>query len=160
MKIKLMLLTIFLMSFAGMTCAQTKIAPKITAIRARLFHDALGTFSEDILETEDNFLFNTIIGEGAADGKASTSTLVTVEVSGQNFPVGTLKVQITATGDKNRVIQKRLISAELYDNRTKFFAPLWLYDTGCEQINITAKLLGKGASAATVKKKIPFRCGE
>src|SRR5215471_19972445 len=28
--------------------AQTKVAPKITAIRAQLFYDATGTFSDDI----------------------------------------------------------------------------------------------------------------
>ena len=160
MKIKIILLTILLLSFNAVNFAQEKIAPKITAIRAQLFQNASGTFSEDILTTADNYLYNTIIGEGAANGKASTSTLVTVEVSGKNVPVGTLKVQITATGDKNRLIQKKLIDADIYDDKTKFYAPLWLYDTGCEQINITAVLIGKGASKVIVKKKIPFRCGE
>lgn len=150
----------FFLSFAGITCAQTKFAPKIRAIRAQLFHDTSGTFSEDILATEDNFLFNTIIGDAAADGEPSTSTFVTVEVSGKSFSVGTLKVQITSLGDKNRLIQKKLINAELYDDKTRFFAPLWLYDTGCEQITVTAKLIDKEASTAIVKKKIPFRCGE
>src|ERR1043165_7972125 len=79
--------------------AQTKVAPKITAIRAQLYYDAKGTFSDDLLTQKDLALWNTIIGEGSA-GTASTSTFVTVDIGGRNLPVGTTKVQITATGNK------------------------------------------------------------
>lgn len=113
--------------------AQAKVAPKITAIRAQLFYDASGTLSDDILSRKDLALWNTIIGEGSA-GAASTSTFVTVEISGRNLPVGSTKVEVTARGDKNRLIQTRVIDVDIYDDRTKFFAPFWLYDTGCEPI--------------------------
>ncbi len=158
MKIKL-LLTVLLFLSGVNSFAQTKIAPKITAIRAQLFYDSEGTFSKDILSAKNFALWNTIIGEGSAEA-ASTSTFVTVEISGRNLPVGAAKVQITATGNKNRLIQKKLIDVDIYDERTKFFAPFWLYDTGCEKIKITAQLLGKGVSVAPVTKTIPFACGE
>ena len=138
---------------------QTKVAPKIVAIRAQLFHDATGTFSQDILSQKDLALWNTIIGEGSA-GAASTSTFVTVEISGRNLAVGATKVEITATGNKSRLIQKRLIAVDIYDERTKFVAPFWLYDTGCEPIKITARLIGAGAPRTAVTKTIPFACGE
>jgi hypothetical protein len=138
---------------------QTIIAPKITAVRAQLFYDASGTFSGDILSQRDLALFNTIIGEGSA-GQASTSTFVTVEISGRNLPVGVTKVEITATGNKARLIQRKLIGVDIYDQRTKFFAPFWLYETGCEEIKISARLIGKGAPATVVTKRIPFVCGE
>lgn len=138
---------------------QTKVAPKIVAIRAQLFHDATGTFSQDILSQKDLALWNTIIGEGSA-GAASTSTFVTVEISGRNLAVGATKVEITATGNKIRLIQKRLIAVDIYDERTKFVAPFWLYDTGCEPIKITARLIGAGAPRTAVTKTIPFACGE
>ena len=161
MKIKIILLTIFLLSFTAAAFAQEKIAPKITAIRAQLFQDASGTFSEDILATTDNYLYNTIIGEGAANGKASTSTLVTVEVSGKNFPVGTLKVQITATGDKNRLIQKKLIAADIYDDKIEVLRSALALRYGLRANQHHRRMLiGKGASKTVVKKKIPFRCGE
>jgi hypothetical protein len=36
-----------------------------------------------------------------------------------------------------------------------------LNDTGCEELEISARLIGKGvANTATVKKTIPFKCGE
>lgn len=139
--------------------AQTKVAPKITAIRAQLFYDGTGTFSEDILAQKNLALWNTVIGEGSA-GAPSTSTLVTVEISGRNLPVGGTKVEITATGNKNRLIQKRLVAVDIYDERTKFYAPLWLNDTGCEPIKIAARLVGTGAPTGIVTKTIPFACGE
>ncbi len=144
---------------ASLGFSQTKVAPKIVAIRAQLFHEATGTFSQDILSQKDLALWNTIIGEGSA-GAASTSTFVTVEISGRNLAVGATKVEITATGNKSRLIQKRLIAVDIYDERTKFVAPFWLYDTGCEPIKITARLIGTGAPRTAVTKTIPFACGE
>jgi hypothetical protein len=139
--------------------AQATVAPKITAIRAQLFYDASGTFSPDVLSQKDVALWNTIIGEGSSGG-ASTSTFVTVEVGGRNLTVGATKVEITATGNKSRLIQKRVIDVDIYDERTKFFAPFWLYDTGCEPIKISARLIGVGAPRTVVTRTIPFACGE
>lgn len=159
-KIKFLFIALLVCSFSALNLqAQTKVAPKISAIRAQLFYDASGTFSKDILADKNLSLWNTIIGEGSA-GEPSTSTFVTVEISGRNIPLGTLKIEITATGNKNRIIQKKLISVDLYDERPKFFAPFWLYDTGCEEIKISARLIGKGAPATPITKKIPFACGE
>lgn len=139
--------------------AQTKVAPKITAIRAQLFYDATGTFSQDILAQKDLALWNTVIGEGSA-GAASTSTFVTVEISGRNLPVGATKVEITATGNKSRLIQRKVIGVDIYDERTKFVAPLWLHDTGCEPNKITARLIGASGAGSVMTKTIPFACGE
>lgn len=158
---KLIFLAFFLILFSNSSIfgQGAKTPPRISAIRAQLFYDSTGKFSPDVLTAKDFALFNTIIGEGSAEA-ASTSTFVTVEISGRNLPVGITKVEITATGDKNRVIQKRLIPVDIYDERTKFFAPLWLYDTGCEKIKISARLIGKGAPATVVTKTIGFVCGE
>ena len=157
--VRVALLTL-LGSFAAIhLSAQTKVAPKIAGIKAQLYYDAKGTFSDDLLTQKDLALWNTIIGEGSA-GAASTSTFVSVEISGRNLPVGATKVQITATGNKGRLIQRKVMAVDIYDERTKFFAPFWLYDTGCEAITISARLIGVGAPATVVTKKIPFACGE
>lgn len=159
MKIKLLLLTAMIVSlFAINGFAQTE-KPKISAIRAQLFYEASGTFSDDLFSQKDLSLWNTIIGEGSSGG-ASSSTLVTVAVSGENVPVGSTKVEITATNSKNKLIVKKLVHVALYDEKTTFYAPIWLYDTGCEPIKISARLIGKGANATVVKKTIPFACGE
>lgn len=162
MKIKLFVTVVLFFFCAAGLHAQKKAAPKISAIRAQLFYDASGTFSKDILSVKDFALWNTIIGEGDAE-EPSTSTLVTVEISGRDVPLDTLKIEITATGRNSRLIQKRLFDVDLYDAREKFYAPLLLNNTGCEEIKISARLVGKSASAASaapVVKKIPFACGE
>src|SRR5262249_20901178 len=53
---------------------------KITAIRAKLFHQDKGTFSPDVLSTRDFILWNTPIGEGSAEGP-SDEVLVIVEIA-------------------------------------------------------------------------------
>ena len=134
-------------------------APKITAIHAQLYYDVSGKFSDDILARKELALWNTIIGEGDSGG-ASNFTLVTVEVHGKDVPVDAVKVHVVARGNKRKILAERTIHVALYDEKTTFFAPLWLYDSGCEAVEITARLVGKGAPTTVVKKTIPFACGE
>jgi hypothetical protein len=134
-------------------------APKIAAIRAQLYFEGSGKFSDDILVSGENTLWNTIIGEGGA-GAPSNFTLVTVEVAGKDVPIGVVKVQITARGYKRKIVGQRTMEVSIYDEATKFHAPLFLYDTGCDEIEVSARLIGKGVTSTTVKKVIPFKCGE
>lgn len=134
-------------------------APKITAIRAQLYFEGSGKFSDDVLASGENTLWNTIIGEGGA-GAPSNFTLVTVEITGKDVPIGKVHVQITARGYKRKILGQRTSEVSIYDAKTKFVAPLFLYDTGCDEIEVSAKLIGKGVDKTTVKKIIPFKCGE
>ena len=144
---------------AGISTALAAEAPKIAAIHAQLYYEGSGKFSDDVLASGENTLWNTIIGEGGA-GAPSNFTLVTVEVTGKDLEIGAVKVQITARGHKRKIVGQRTIHVSIYDDKTKFFAPLWLYDTGCDEIEVSAKLIGKGVASTTVKKVIPFKCGE
>ena len=132
-------------------------APKITAIRAQLFYDTTGKLSPDILSAKDFALWNTIIGEGSAEAP-STSTFVTVEISGIDN-AGTTKLELAATGSKGKILLKKTVSLDLLE-RTKFYVPFWLYDTGCEKIRLSARLIIKNAAGSPVVKVIPFDCGE
>lgn len=134
-------------------------APKIAAIHAQLYYDVSGKFSDDILARKELSLWNTIIGEGDSGG-ASNFTLVTVEVQGKDVPVGAVKVHVIARGNKRKILAERTIHVALYDEKTTFYAPLWLYDSGCEAVEVSARLVGKGAPTTVVKKTIPFACGE
>lgn len=134
-------------------------APKITAIRAQLYFEGSGKLSDDVLASGENTLWNTIIGEGGA-GAPSNFTLVTVEVTGKDVPQGAVKVQITARGYKRKIVGQRTMEVSIYDEATKFLAPLFLYDTGCDEIEVTARLIGKGVAKTVLKKVIPFKCGE
>ena len=139
---------------AAAFAAEQPVAPKIVAIHAQLFHENSGKFSDDLLRDDAPGLWNTIIGENA-----SNFTLVTVEVEGKDVPQG-VRVEVVARGDKRKVRGKAVREVSIYDAKTRFFAPLWLSDTGCEELEISARLIGKGVATTVVKKTVPFKCGE
>ncbi|MDQ2746526.1 MAG: hypothetical protein M3T96_04615 [Acidobacteriota bacterium] len=150
---------LFLVFGAADAAAQTKGLVKISAVRAQLFYEDKGTFSKDIFSDKNFDLWNTGAGEGSAEGP-SKATLVTVEVSGGNASPDNLKLEIAATGKANRVIQKKVFDVFIYQEVFKFYAAVWVADTPCEPVKITAKLVGKGAAVAPVVKTIAFACGE
>ena len=132
--------------------------PLITAVSAQLYYEETGAFSRNVLQGTFP-LWNTIIGEGDAE-HASHATLVTVEVRGRNVPLGAVRIAITATDSNGRLLGRRETEVDLYGDKTRFYAPLFLNDTGCDEVTISAWLVGKGVSTARTTRKIPFRCGE
>lgn len=144
---------------AATATAQIKGAARVSAIRAQLFYENTGKFSQDILSAKDFSLWNTGAGEGSAEGP-SNATLITIEVSGNDDSPDNLKLEVTATGRKNRVIQKKIFDVFVYKQIYKFYGSLWVADAPCEPVKITARLLGKGAVNTPVIKTIPFACGE
>lgn len=154
-----LLLALSIIAAASPVNAANDTPPNITAIRAQLYYEGAGKFSDDVLVQKDLSLWNTIIGEGSADG-ASNYTLVTVEIRGKDVPVGAMKIQVEARDSKHKIIARQTSVVSLYDDKTHFYAPLFLYDTGCDEIEVSAYLLGKGIKKRVVKAKIPFACGE
>jgi hypothetical protein len=133
---------------------------KITAIKAMLFYDGKGTFSRDVLAKPDFTFWNTIIGEGDAEGP-STSTLVLVEVTGKpspDEPSPSRKVEITAVASR-KFLLKRTTDIGLFGDGGKFYAAFWLYDTGCKPVKISARIIAQ-AQPSSMSKTIPFACGE
>jgi hypothetical protein len=132
---------------------------KITVIKAMLFLEGTGTFSEDILTQPNLALWNTIIGEGSA-GSPSNSTLVMVEVSGQydpNAAAPNRKVEFTATA-ANKILLKKLADIRIGKDG-RYYAAFWLYDTGCDPVKLSARIVGQSQPSA-MSKTIPFKCGE
>ena len=153
--------TFVLLLFTSSTFSQT--APyKITTVKALLFYEGTGTFSRDVLAKPDFAFWNTIIGEGDAEGP-SNSTLVLVEVTGSassNGPSPSRKVAFTAIA-AGKVLLKRTadIHLDLSRDSGKFYAAFWLYDTGCNPVKVTATIAGQ-ARPSSMTKTIPFACGE
>ena len=132
---------------------------KVTGIKAMLFYDGKGTFSRDVLAKPDFSFWNTVIGEGDAEGP-SNSTLVLVEISGnpsRDEASPPRKIEFTATAS-GKVVLKRTSDIGLFANG-KFYAGFWLYDTGCQPIRISARIIGQ-TQPSSMSKTIPFKCGE
>ena len=133
---------------------------KITAIQAKLFYSDKGTFSRNVLAKPDFGFWNTIIGEGDAEGP-SDSTLVIVEVSGKTSEGDvppTRKIELTAMAT-GKVLLKRAIEVGIFSHDHKFYAAFWLYGTGCEPVKLTARIVGQ-TQPSSMSKTIPFACGE
>jgi hypothetical protein len=132
---------------------------KIMGIKAMLFYDGKGTFSRDVLAKPDFSFWNTVIGGGDAEGP-SNSTLVLVEISGnpsRDEASPPRKIEFTATA-AGKVVLKRTSDIGLFKDG-KFYSGFWLYDTGCQPIKISARILGQ-MQPSSMSKTIPFKCGE
>jgi hypothetical protein len=150
-------------SISNVTAASRRsVTPpyKITSIKAMLFYEQKGTFSRDMLAKPEMTLWNTIIGEGEA-GSPSSSTMVVVEVTGRakgDAPTPSRKVELTATAS-GKVLLKRALDIGLLEETGKFYGAFWLYDTGCDSIKLSARIVGQTQPSA-MTKLIPFQCGE
>ena len=156
--ILLVLIFVFTASALGPVLATPPY--KITSIQAKLFYHDKGTFSRNVLAKPDFGFWNTIIGEGDAEGP-SEATLVLVEVLGKSAEseaAPSRKVELTAVAG-GKVLVKRAIQVGLFSDDHKFYAAFWLYDTGCEPVKLTARIVGQ-SQPSSMSKTIPFECGE
>lgn len=150
---------------AGLVFSQTllsagQVAPrfpsKIKAVTAKLYYLKSGTFSDDILDKPDLALWNTIIGEGDSGG-ASEATLVEVEVDGDGAGNVIHHERLTITvQEKGKPPIVRHTRPLLFEENGKHFEAVWLYDSGCLPVTISAQL----DQQPPLKKKIDFECGE
>lgn len=129
----------------------------IAGIKAQLFYEETGEFSQDITDGKVT-LWNTIIGEGGAGGPSS-QTLVTVEVRRNGVDASDVKLDLRAAYGR-KTLARQIYAVALYDEKTVFYAPLLLQNTGCREITLTARLTGKNADPAVKTAVIPFDCGE
>jgi hypothetical protein len=164
---KLILVSILLFLLTINASAQKPYSFKISQIQAKLFYDYSAAFSQQDVINDKNFaLFNTIIGEGSAEGMSET-TLVLVEITyggldDRNGP----QLVFEAKGYKGKILQSKSIFVPFIDKAAglKKYVPFILYETGCAEITVTAKLYKdnkpKSPILSQMTKKIPFVCGE
>lgn len=151
--LKMLKISIFisvLLCFLG-TLALAQKAPdyKISNIKIIPFDSTTGEFEKEIMPTDDRSFFNEL----------DISLLATIEISGKGGSYdGARKVQITVTEGKKVKMTKTSWVGILSQNG-KFYIPVWLYPAMCDEVKITAKLIGQ-KTASTITRKIPFLCGE
>lgn len=141
---------------------------KVSAIKAKLFYnenkdgdeskDVSGGFSENIIDNSEIVLWNTLIGEGSAEGY-SNQTIVIVEIASKGQSNKNQLVKFTATVGK-KVILQQLRTFSVISDSTKFNLLFLLNNTGCEEIAVTAEIIKNNKPVSILKKKINFKCGE
>ncbi len=161
---KLIILFLTTSAISLSVAAQTKTSHKIGDVKAFLMYEENGELSKNILGG-DFALWNVIIGEGDAEGHSS-STLVQVVVSTDGKEIKTNPViQFSAVSkDGKKVNYKKTFEYQFPgEGASKTFVPFLLHDTGCQVVTMTMKLVEKNKPTVvyqTVKKEIPFNCGE
>jgi hypothetical protein len=150
--------------------ANTQTNPhKIVSMKAQLFYEDKGTFSQEDAAEDDHGppysppkFWNTPMHYE----NRSTSVLVVVEVSGEGNSERRLEFTaryIPFTRASKEVVVRRVvpvnISIKAGAKPDHHFAGFWLYETGCNPVKLSARILGQ-PQTATVRKVIKFDCGE
>ncbi|WP_295671961.1 hypothetical protein [uncultured Mucilaginibacter sp.] len=143
---------------------------KISGIEARLFYNqksdqdnspvdkVSGTFSKQDITTGKVALWNTIIGEGGAEGP-SNQTIVIVGVKSGKYSNKRQTLRFTASVEK-KIIHRELQTFSVIGDNENYKLLFLLNDTGCSNVIINAELLIKGKVVSTLSKSIHFECGE
>jgi hypothetical protein len=137
-------------------------APTISGIRAHLFRNKTGQWSDDILGPQQGGLWNTIAGPNAAN-----ATLVVVEVSGQ--PGGTYtgyfgpetkyRVRLVAREGARRLLLDKAQTIPVLNDQGKVTLAFLLHQSGCRPVRVTASIVGARPSKP-VERSLNFACGE
>lgn len=122
---------------------------KLSAINITPFDEASGKFQEVLSPDGGRSFFNDL----------SISLFVTVEISGEagSFETGR-KVAITVTEGKKPKFSKTE-QVGLIGDGGKYYIPVWLYSSMCDEVTITAKLIGQ-KKISSITRKVLFECGE
>ena len=87
------------------------------------------------------------------------SLFLAVEISGKEGDYDeNRKVQITVTAVKKVKLRKTEVIGIL-NEKGKFYIPIRLYPAMCDEVKITAKIIGQ-KTTSTITRKLPFMCGE
>jgi hypothetical protein len=108
-----------------------------------------------------SILWNTPM-EGASREGASTSVLVTIEVSGEYAAAPPRRIEFTARyrpidGRRERLVKK---FAPIWIRESgKYVAGFWLDEAGCNRVNLSAAQVGL-KKTSLMRRVIRFGCGE
>lgn len=130
---------------------------RIAAVRAYLFYQETGTFGDVDLFGDFVALWNSPIGEGAAESP-SGATLVLVDLLG-DFG-GDARLEATFTSDGSRPRRESVELSSFFSETTKRTVPFVVYGTGCDPLTMLMRLVGEEGDEETTVRELQFRCGE
>jgi len=134
--------------------AQT-VAVLLDRLQVRLWYQETGRLSEDIAPPKSISLWNTIIGEGAAE-EIADDALFTVRVRTLGEQNVSLPLVLTATTDVGKILAQRTFSHILTSEAGAAVLPLWVVDVGCAGTIVFAARIGAERGSFSIN----FPCGE
>lgn len=131
----------------------------IAAIRAFMFLEESGTIDPRDMTDGKVTLWNTIIGEGDAKGPSST-TVIQVELAGPTFANTSGSLELVVTADGKKLLKQKVGVDTLFSEGAKLVVPFLVYNTGCDELAITATYTTPGKKKVKKTATVPFSCGE
>jgi hypothetical protein len=149
------LLTASLFQIATIASAQDQVGGYLANPAVRLWYEETGRLSNNILETDEFYLWNTIIGEGSAEEQAN-DTLFTIDLRSDGEQFIDQGLTLTAINSEGAVIAQRTYDSVLTGTNGKMTAALWVQNVGCAGTVIFKATFGQATRTAS----LDFDCGE
>lgn len=132
---------------------------RLAAIHAHLFYEPLNKVDGRDLFAGKVGLWNTIIGEGDAEAPSST-TVITVDVSGPSFTTGTKGVLSLVAKNEKRLLRRETVKLDtFFSEGSQLSIPFVVIGTGCGTLKIDVELTAKGKKSQ-LSKTLEYPCGE
>ena len=138
----------------------------IASMQAKLFYQDKGTFSEDVSVPNSGppYVPPSHWNTPMQYENRSTSVFVSVEVTGNAGDEKQLEFTaryIPWQRETRPIVITKRLSAHLpvkVGESDSYHAGFWLYDTGCNPVFLTARIVG--SKSPVIKRVIKFGCGE
>ena len=144
------------------TASRGSDVPSIGGMRAHLYQNKKGQWSEDVLAPNYGGSWNSVAGENA-----SNATLVVVEVSGP--PGGTFtgffgpetryRVRLVAREGTKKLLLDQTQTIPVLNDRGRVSLAFLVHQTGCTPVRLTASIVGARPSDP-LQRTLNFACGE
>lgn len=149
--------------FASVSAQQNK-KPEVR-MQAKLFYQDKGTFSEDVSVPNDGppYVPPSHWNTPTQYEKRSSSVFVSIEVAGdvdqKQLEFSAKYVPWQREHRPITIVKRVVINTPLKVGETdSYHAGFWLYDTGCNPVVLTARIVG--LRSPVIKRVIKFGCGE
>ncbi len=139
-----------------LTCALLSLpcfsqAVEVESVDVYLFYNESGSFSENILEAEEFVLWNTVAGGGSA-AEPSDRFLVKVRLKGPKNTYATAPVELTVRVEESEeVLYTETYAGFQFTEAGIAYRASMIAGHNCQPLVI---------EAGTVRRIVPFRCGE
>lgn len=149
-----------LTALSGSEPAQTVPDFKVSRIGAHLYYESTGKMSRDVLGKPDFILWNTVIGEGAAEAPSNT-TLVVVEIScpKEQINVPAKRKLVVKVTQGKKTIESKTLDFPFVEATGKIHMPVFVYGYNGQPMRVTATITGQ-RQVSTLTKTIEFQGGE
>ena len=135
--------------------------PTISGVEAHLFENKTAAWSGNLFDPKAGELWNTVAGP-----KASNAVLIVVQVTGAPdgaytgvLGAGTKYAVRLSAREAGRHAFDQSQTIPVLDDKGKAYLVFLIYQNGCQPLQLTTKVVGRGAGKP-LKKSLDFACGE